>query len=260
MLRVLAVDDEAPALCELAYLLREDKRVEHVATAPDGMAALKDMVRMIGTGERLDGVFLDIRMPGLDGLALAGLVEGFPAPPRLVFVTAHEECAVQAFDLAAVDYLLKPVRPERLALAIGRLSAAVAAPADMGPGDVIPVELGGHTRFVPQESILYVEAQGDYVRLHTAEGNYLVRMSLAELERRWADSGFLRVHRSTLVAIRHVTELRYEAGRILLQIGDQSLPVSRRHARQVRERLIRPREARQRERRLREARLWDGTL
>ena len=98
MLRLLAVDDEVPALSELAYLLREDERVEHVATAPDGATALMDMVRMIGAGERLDAVFLDIRMRGIDGLALAGLIGGFPDPPRLVFVTAHEECAVPAFD------------------------------------------------------------------------------------------------------------------------------------------------------------------
>jgi DNA-binding LytR/AlgR family response regulator len=110
MLRLLAVDDEVHALEELAYLLRHDGRVEHVSTASDGVTALQDMVQMIGAGDRLDGVFLDIRMPGIDGLDLARLVGGFPSPPKLVFVTAHEECAVQAFDLEAVDYLLKPVR------------------------------------------------------------------------------------------------------------------------------------------------------
>ncbi len=251
MLRLLAVDDEAPALSELAYLLRQDERVEHVATASDGATALKDMVRMIGNGERLDGVFLDIRMPGIDGLALAGLVEGFPDPPRLVFVTAHEECAVQAFDLAATDYLLKPVRPERLARAVGRVVAAVAAPADTAEEEIVPVELGGHTRFVPQRSIMYVEAHGDYVRLHTEEGVFLVRMSLASLETRWAGAGFLRVHRSILVAIRHVDGMHYESGRIMLQVGGRRLPVSRRHSRQVRERLTRPREPRSHDQRLR---------
>ncbi|WP_433497097.1 LytR/AlgR family response regulator transcription factor [Sphaerimonospora sp. CA-214678] len=238
MLRVLAVDDEVPALSELAYLLRRDARVEQVKTASDSATALHDMVQMIAAGERLDGVFLDIRMPGLDGLDLARLIGGFPAPPRLVFVSAHD-CAVQAFELEAVDYLLKPVRPERLAEAVRRLAAAVAAgDGEAAPDDVIPVELGGRTKFVAQQDVCYAEAQGDYVRLHTADANYLVRMSLAALERRWGGAGFIRAHRSTLVNARHVIEMRFDAGRMVLQVGEQVLPVSRRHTRQVRELLV----------------------
>ncbi|MER7500027.1 LytTR family DNA-binding domain-containing protein [Nonomuraea pusilla] len=239
MLRVLAVDDEAPALEELAYLLRQDARIEHVTTAPDGVTALQDMVQMIGGGERLDGVFLDVRMPGLDGLDLARLVGGFPSPPKLVFVTAYDEWAVQAFDLEAVDYLLKPVRAERLAEAVRRLEAAASPPPEPGRDDVIPVELGGRTRFVPQVAVWFAEAKGDYVRLHTGDGSYLVRMSLAALERRWSEAGFIRIHRSTLVSARHVTELRFEGGRVSLTVGTETLQVSRRHTRQVRERLIR---------------------
>jgi DNA-binding LytR/AlgR family response regulator len=233
MLRVLAVDDEVPALEELAYLLRQDERIEHVMTAADGVTALQDMVQMIGGGERLDGVFLDIRMPGLDGLDLARLVGGFPSPPRLVFVTAHEECAVQA-----VDYLLKPVRAERLSEAVRRLEAATAPTPEPGQDDVIPVELGGRTRFVPQQAVWFAEAKGDYVRLHTVDGSYLVRMSLAALERRWSEAGFLRIHRSTLVSARHVSELRFEGGRVTLTVGTETLQVSRRHSRQVREQLV----------------------
>jgi DNA-binding LytR/AlgR family response regulator len=239
MLRLLAVDDEVHALEELAYLLRHDGRVEHVSTASDGVTALQDMVQMIGAGDRLDGVFLDIRMPGIDGLDLARLVGGFPSPPKLVFVTAHEECAVQAFDLEAVDYLLKPVRAERLAEAVRRLEAASAPAPEVAQDDVIPVELGGRTRFVPQQAVWYAEAKGDYVRLHTVDGSYLVRMSLAALERRWAEAGFIRVHRSTLVAARHVSELRFEGGRVMLTVGTETLLVSRRHTRQVREQLVR---------------------
>ncbi|MFI6497371.1 LytR/AlgR family response regulator transcription factor [Nonomuraea typhae] len=238
MLRVLAVDDEVPALEELAYLLRQDSRVEQVLTAADGVTALQDMVQMIGAGERLDAVFLDIRMPGLDGLDLARLIGGFPSPPRLVFVTAHDDCAVQAFELEAVDYLLKPVRVDRLAEAVRRLDAASAPPDECGQDDVIPVELGGVTRFVPQQAVWFAEAKGDYVRLHTVDGGYLVRMSLAALERRWAGAGFIRVHRSTLVSARHVSELRFEGGKVMLTVGTETLPVSRRHARQVREQLV----------------------
>jgi DNA-binding LytR/AlgR family response regulator len=104
---------------------------------------------------------------------------------------------------------------------------------------VIPVELGGRTRFVPQQAVWYAEAKGDYVRLHTIDGSYLVRMSLAALERRWAEAGFIRVHRSTLVAARHVSELRFEGGRVMLTVGTETLLVSRRHTRQVREQLVR---------------------
>ncbi|MFD1535946.1 LytR/AlgR family response regulator transcription factor [Nonomuraea guangzhouensis] len=239
MLRVLAVDDEVPALEELAYLLRKDSRVERVTTASDGVAALQGMVQMIGAGERLDGVFLDIRMPGMDGLDLARLVGGFPSPPKLVFVTAHEECAVRAFELEAVDYLLKPVRAERLAEAVRRLEVAVSPLPEPGLDDVIPVELSGITRFIPQQAVWFAEAKGDYVRLHTVDGSYLVRMSLAALERRWADAGFIRVHRSTLVSARHVSELRFEGGRVMLTVGTETLQVSRRHSRQVREQLVR---------------------
>ncbi|MEV0199467.1 LytTR family DNA-binding domain-containing protein [Nonomuraea sp. NPDC050691] len=238
MLRLLAVDDELPALEELAYLLRQDVRVEQVLTASDGVTALQDMVQMIGAGDRLDGVFLDIEMPGLSGLDLARLVGGFPSPPKLVFVTAHERCAVQAFELEAVDYLLKPVRAERLSEAVRRLQAAAVPVVDPGHDDVIPVELGGRTRFVPQQAIWFAEAKGDYVRLHTVDGSYLVRMSLAALERRWAEAGFIRVHRSTLVSSRHVSEMRFEGGRVTLTVGTETLKVSRRHSRQVREQLV----------------------
>ncbi|MFB9893964.1 LytR/AlgR family response regulator transcription factor [Planobispora takensis] len=239
MLRVLAVDDEIPALEELAYLLRGDPRIERVFTAADGVTALHDMVGMIGAGERLDGVFLDIRMPGLDGLDLARLVGGFPNPPRLVFVTAHEDCAVQAFELEAVDYLLKPVRADRLAEAVRRLESATPAAAEPEPEDLIPVELGGRTRFVSQQAVWFAEAKGDYVRLHTEEGSHLIRMSLAALERRWGEAGFIRVHRSTLVSARHVSELHFDGGRVTLRVGTRTLPVSRRHTRQVREQLVR---------------------
>ncbi len=120
-----------------------------------------------------------------------------------------------------------------------RLEAASGPAPAPGQDDVIPVELGGRTRFVPQQAVWYAEAKGDYVRLHTADGSYLVRMSLAALERRWAEAGFIRVHRSTLVAARHVSELRFEGGRVTLTVGTEELQVSRRHSRQVREQLVR---------------------
>jgi DNA-binding LytR/AlgR family response regulator len=246
MLHVLAVDDERPALEELAYLLRRDPRIGQVTGAEDASSALRDLSRMLVAGERLDAVFLDIRMPGLDGLDFTRLLTGFAAPPHVVFVTAHDDCAVTAYDLGALDYLLKPVRPERLAESVRRVAEAVhrtgppAAAAAADPDDeLIPVELGGRTRLVSRRTVTHVEAQGDYVRLHTADGGYLVRMPLSSLSKRWEAAGFIRIHRSTLVACAHITEVRFDGGRAAVRIGDELLQVSRRHTREVRDRLVR---------------------
>ncbi|MCW2898108.1 MAG: DNA-binding response regulator [Streptosporangiaceae bacterium] len=240
MLSVLAVDDEAPALEELTYLLREDPRIEQVTQAPDAAEALRILSRVLVSGDRLDAVFMDIRMPGLDGLDFTRLLAGFAAPPAVVFVTAHEHFAVTAFELGALDYVLKPVRPERLAEAVRRVEAAVC-PGCASPAvdEVVPVELGGRTRLVTRSSVTYAEAHGDYVRLHTAEGSYLVRMPLAALAKRWETAGFIRIHRSTLVSAGHISELRFDGGRAIVQVGERLLTVSRRHTREVRDLLVR---------------------
>ena len=242
-LRLLAVDDEPPALDELAYLLRADRRVEDVQTAGDSLAALK--VLEAGT---FDGVFLDIRMPGLTGLELAGVLSRFAEPPPVVFVTAYDDAAVDAFSLRAVDYLLKPVRAERLAEAVGRVLEArrpvgTTAAAGQPEAETIAVELGGVTRFLQVSDVRYVEAHGDYARLHTLSGSHLVRVPLAALEERWAPAGFVRVHRSYLVATSHISELRVEpGGGHSVQVGTGPsaalLPVSRRLSRDLKDRLV----------------------
>ena len=247
-LRLLAVDDEPPALDELAYLLRADPRVSTLHTAVDTVAALKVLEQM-----PVDGVFLDIRMPGLTGLELARVLGRFATAPSVVFVTAHDDSAVEAFSLRAVDYLLKPVRAGRLAEAVGRVVAARAAlaaagaggPAAPGPADAetIAVELGGVTRFLSVRDVRYVEAQGDYARLYTGSGSHLVRVPLAALEERWASAGFVRVHRSHLVALSHIRELRVEPGgghAVLVGSGPSAvlLPVSRRLSRDLKDRLV----------------------
>ena len=239
-LRLLAVDDEPPALDELGYLLRADPRVTQVHTATDAVSALKVLEQAT-----VDGVFLDIRMPGLSGLELAGVLGRFAVPPPVVFVTAHDDAAVDAFSLRAVDYLLKPVRAARLAEAVGRVAQASrveAGPADADAG-TIAVELGGVTRFLQVSDVRYVEAQGDYARLHTGQGSHLVRVPLAALEDRWAAKGFVRVHRSYLVAVGSITELRVEPGgghsvRVGTGPGAVLLPVSRRLARELKDRLV----------------------
>ena len=234
---VLAVDDERPALGELAFLLRADPRVGEVRTASESAGALRLL-----EDDAVQAVFLDIRMPGLDGLDLARVLARFAHPPQIVFVTAHEDAAVDAFALRATDYLLKPIRQDRLGEAVGRV---VERRGGEGPGPVEPdatiaVELGGVTRFLAVEEIRYVEAHGDYARLHTTTGSHLVRVPLSVLEDRWAAQGFVRIHRSYLVATGHVRELRVEAGGSQVVLGQgATLPVSRRHSRQLRDRLLR---------------------
>ncbi|GAA2588037.1 MULTISPECIES: LytR/AlgR family response regulator transcription factor [Streptomyces] len=251
MLRALAVDDERPTLEELVYLLNADPRIGTAEGAGDATGALRRINRALESGpdgpDAIDVVFLDIQMPGLDGLDLARLLTGFARPPLIVFVTAHEDFAVQAFDLDAVDYILKPVRRERLGEAVRRAAeqrGTTAVPAPRIPvhepdPDHIPVELGGVTRFVPVDDITHVEAQGDYARLHTDRGSHLVRIPLSTLEERWRARGFVRIHRRHLVALRHIGELRLDAGTVSVLVGTEELQVSRRHARELRDLLMR---------------------
>jgi DNA-binding LytR/AlgR family response regulator len=233
---VLAVDDEPPALDELAYLLNADERVTHVHRAGDATEALRVL-----RDTEVDAVFLDIRMPGLDGMELARILRRFAQPPAIVFVTAYDDGAVDAFDLGVTDYVRKPVRAERLAESLRRVSGLRAAPAPAVPTDepAIPVELAGTTRMLPRSSVRWVEAQGDYARLHTGENSHLVRVSLATLAERWANAGFVRIHRSYLVQLRLVTELRLTNSGYVVAVDGVELPVSRRHTRELKDRLIR---------------------
>ncbi|WKV15902.1 LytTR family DNA-binding domain-containing protein [Janibacter limosus] len=239
-LTVLVVDDEAPARNEVARLLDRDDRVGRVLTASSGTAAPAALER-----ESIDVVFSDISMPGLDGMQLARVIRRFTERPQVVFVTAHDTHAVDAFDLDAVDYIMKPVRPERIGEAVRRCPAAGDrdAPASATPEDdeTIPVELGGVTRFIPRSDIRWVRARGDYARLHTPTGSHLVRIPLATLEEQWADAGFVRIHRSTLVSTRHISEIHNDGGRCTVIVDDIELQVSRRHTRHLRGTLLRPR-------------------
>ncbi len=240
-LTVLAVDDEAPALDELAYLLGRHPCVTQVFTAGDATSALRELNR-----HPIDAVFLDINMPGLSGIELAGVLTNFAHPPAVVFVTAHDDKAVAAFDVGATDYLLKPIRQDRLDEAVRR-AATVQTSSVTGAqdADVVPAELGGVTQLIPRDSIGWVEAEGDYARLHSATGAHLVRIPLSVLETRWADHGFARIHRSYLVSLRLVTGLRTRDGAVLVQLRANGtspaveLPVSRRQARELRDRLVR---------------------
>ncbi|PVG82408.1 DNA-binding response regulator [Nocardioides gansuensis] len=235
-LKVLVIDDERPALDELAWLLGRDPRIGEVLTSDSATEALRVLQDL-----EVDAVFLDIQMPGLTGLELAQVLSRFKVPPPVVFVTAHEEHAVDAFDLRAVDYVLKPVRAERLAEAVRRLVDAGGAATASGD-EQIPVERGGVTRFVSRSSITHVEAQGDYARLHTRGDSHLVRVPLSTLEEQWAAAGFVRIHRSSLVSLAHIDEVRMQGGKCTVVVAGEELDVSRRHTRQLRELLTTRRE------------------
>jgi DNA-binding LytR/AlgR family response regulator len=231
-LRVLVIDDERPALDEIAFLLERDERVDEVRATDSPTEALRLLQQ-----QDVDAVFLDIQMPGLTGIELAQVLSRFKTPPVAVFVTAHEQHAVDAFELNAVDYVLKPVREDRIAEAVRRVLAATRTEHTE---EQVPVERGGVTRFLPISRIRYVEAEGDYARLHTADDDsYLVRVPLSQLEHDWAGAGFVRIHRSLLIATAYVDAVRVDGGRCSVVIGDQQLQVSRRHTRELRDLLVR---------------------
>jgi DNA-binding LytR/AlgR family response regulator len=254
-LSVLAVDDERPALEDLARVLRASPLVDRVETAGDGHQAL---VMLAAT--RFDALFLDVRMPGLDGVEIARVLQRFAQPPAVVFVTAYESAAVEAFELHAVDYLVKPVARARLHAALERVageaargeedsvvlghggSAVGSGPASVtADADVVPVDniRGGGTRLVPRASILFLEANGDYVRIHADGGRFLLRARLTDIERRWEPFGFVRVHRGFVVNLRRAVEVRSRLnGTAVIVLGDGSeVPISRRQVGELRRRL-----------------------
>ena len=245
-LTALVVDDEPPALAELAWLLDQDERIGRILTAGSGTDALRAL-----ENHKIDVIFSDINMPGLSGIELAGVLTNFANRPAVVFVTAHDDKAVAAFDVGAVDYLLKPIRQNRLDEAVRRVADGAATqrptetPLEDQDPDVIPAELGGITQLVRRDTISWVEAEGDYARLHSTTGAHLVRIPLSTLETRWRDHGFQRIHRSYLVSLRMVTGLRTADGAVLVRLRANGaspaveLPVSRRQARELRDRVVR---------------------
>jgi DNA-binding LytR/AlgR family response regulator len=245
-LKILAVDDERPQLRDLARLLRASPLVDEVDCARNGHEALAK-----ASAGPYDAVFLDVRMPDLNGLELARVLRRFAEPPQLVFVTAYEDAAVDAFELQVLDYLLKPVARCRLEETLDRIAAALAARtrADgrdeprTAPGeqDVIAVSdvRSGSSRLLARGTILYARAHGDFVRIVVHDGRYLLRTSMSELERRWQPFGFFRVHRQYLANLNRATELRPELGGTasLLFPGGATIPVARRHVAELSRRL-----------------------
>jgi DNA-binding LytR/AlgR family response regulator len=233
-IRALLVDDEAPARSELRYLLSHHAEIEIVGEAAGAAEAMA-----LTRSARPHVVFLDVEMPGLTGVEAAALVREAHDPPIVVFVTAHERYALEAFAVEAFDYLLKPVDPERLARLVERLrerAADGAAPV----AKVAVVSVRG-SELLEYDQIHFVQADGDYSRVHTYDRSYLCTASLADLERQLPPGRFTRVHRSHLVNLAKVVAVR-RAGpdHVSLQLADAGkteLPVARRQVRQLRERL-----------------------
>ena len=198
-LRVLLVDDEPPARNRLRDLLADCNQqipVQIIGEAGDAASAMSLLTR-----ETVDVVLLDIHMPGEDGLALAQRTGQLPSPPAIIFITAHDAHALQAFDLAATDYLLKPVRMERLLAALRRIRQI------RGRQPSLRITERGQILLVPLDQVLWMRAEQKYVTVHTIERSYLVEESLSTLEDSWPGR-FVRIHRNTLVALSAVSGLQ----------------------------------------------------
>lgn len=236
--RFLIVDDEAAARAELRYVLERvdgTVRADEASSAAEALAALDAW--------RYDTVFLDIRMPGLSGLDALSLIEGRPHRPDVVFVTAYDEYALKAFELAAADYLLKPVSEVRLRRALDRLRMprrSAGPPREARPTvGKLPVQAETATLFLRLADIRYVHVRGHDTFAKTFDREHRTRFSLGELEARLATHGFVRVHRAHLVNVEHILELEpFFAGSQLLRVDDRErteLPVSRSAAPRLRE-------------------------
>ncbi|NYZ62177.1 LytR/AlgR family response regulator transcription factor [Luteimonas deserti] len=238
-MKVVIADDEPLARERLRLLLAQHEGVEVVAEVGDGRSALEACA-----AHDPALVLLDIAMPGIDGLEVARHLSAFEPRPAVVFCTAYDAHALMAFEAAAVDYLVKPVRPERLQTALERVRAFTAgreATRDHEGTDKrrshLCARLRGSLRLIPVEDIRYLQAEEKYVVVHHARGEDLVEESLRSLEDEFADH-FVRIHRNCLVARHELVELRRDLdGHVhaVLRHGDRPLEVSRRCVSQLRD-------------------------
>lgn len=240
-LSVLIVDDEALARARLRTLLGDCRSP---AVRVDGEAANATQAIELLRRHRVDLVLLDIHMPGADGLTLAQTLRGLPQPPAVVFVTAHAEHAVQAFELEAVDYLTKPVRLERLQASLQKVERLVQSGKgreSVLPEEVLLIQERGRIERVPLADVLYLKAELKYVTVRTAAKSYILDAALSELEDKYATQ-FMRIHRNALIARRAIRALEKnfdpeegEGWAVRLHGVEELLAVSRRQLAAVRE-------------------------
>ncbi len=241
VLKALVVDDEALARTRMRTLLSDCKApaVQVVGEAAHAVQAMEQLQH-----QTFDVVLLDIHMPGADGLSLARMLQTLPTVPALIFVTAHAEHALQAFELEATDYLTKPVRLERLQAALQKVERRLAAQGVVLAGaaqeDVLIIQERGRTERVPLRQVVYFKAELKYVTVRTAARSYILDGSLNELEAKYPQQ-FLRIHRNALIARSAVRSLEkhYEAEEgegwaVRLDGVEELLAVSRRQLSTVR--------------------------
>lgn len=243
-LRVVITDDEAPARSRMRDLLQDCAAtlpMELVGEAANG----RELIELLQERDA-DLVLLDIRMPEMDGLEAAQHLQKLPEPPKIIFTTAFDAYAVKAFELHAVDYLLKPIRLRRLFDAVSRARALTPLRLDVlkeltpEARTHLSVQERGRVILVPVPEIVYLRAELKYVSIRTRERELLLEESLSRLEQEFADT-FVRIHRSCLVAKAHLAGFEKaaedgEGGWVAVLKGiDEKLPVSRRQAHLVRE-------------------------
>ena len=238
-MKVILVDDEPIARDRLRQLLADVGDVDIVAEAGDGIEALHACA-----AHDPDLVLLDIAMPGVDGLEVARHLAAFEPRPAVVFCTAFDAHALSAFEAQAIDYLVKPVRAERLAAALERVRTFAAGrqhaeTANGAERTHLCARLGGSLRLIPVEEVHYLQAEEKYVVVHHARGRDLIEESLKSLEDEFGER-FVRIHRNCLVARHELMELRRDGdGHVhaVLRHGEQPLEVSRRCLPQLRAQL-----------------------
>ena len=239
-MKVVIADDEPLARERLRSLLADQAGIEVVAEAENGEQALHACAEL-----QPDLVLLDIAMPGLDGLEAARHLATFEPRPAVVFCTAYDAHALSAFEAAAIDYLMKPVRPERLAAALERARTFLAGrsgpatAASQQARTLLCARLRGSLRLIPLEDVHYLQAEEKYVVVHHARGEDLIEESLKSLEDEFGGR-FVRIHRNCLVARHEIVELRRAPDghtQAVLRHGKQPLEVSRRCVAALRETL-----------------------
>ena len=240
MIKALIVDDEMPARNELIFMLEETGKAEVVGEAGDVPSAI-NLIK----AHQADVLFLDINMPGYSGLQLAEVLKTHPNPPAIIFVTAYSNFALKAFDVNALDYLVKPVEAERLLAALDKVekakgAKASAAPLEHGAGVTrVTVNKGGKKHFLSSADITYIRARDDYSYLYTDEAKFLSTTSLTSLLEQLEGYGFYRTHRGYVVNLNRIMSVESQTGGTLkLTLNDPDhteIPVSRRRVAQLKQ-------------------------
>jgi two-component system LytT family response regulator len=231
-MKAILIDDEPLARSLLAELLEDEKDIQIVASCNDGFEGMKAIQE-----HQPDLIFLDIQMPKITGFELLEILDH---PPRVIFTTAYDEYALKAFEVNALDYLLKPVSVERLRKALEKVRSQMSQPAASPAADLkllqmpeqsqrIVVKDGGHIKIIPLPEVLYIEAADDYVKVTTADKYFLKHQRMAHFEAQLPAHQFVRVHRSYIVNVQHIhkVELYEKENYCVILRNNARIPVSR---------------------------------